>query len=224
MVLGCATLAAVLIVEGCSRRRAVIAPVPMALSEVEGYASLKLTQNGETAKSKFSFILELSRRARVEIHDPLGRTMAVIFIDGREGYFVLGSEKAYWKAAADEIIAKFLGTPLSLSEITGLLCGRWSGKEEDDAVLTGWTLSRDREGRWASGRREALVFQVREFFPDSPVPRRVEFQTLSCQGSLSLLAMEFNKPLAVSVFDFDFLNLYASRSWEYIEKALRQED
>jgi len=223
-VLGCAALAAILLGDGCSRRGAVIAPVPLALSEVEGYASLKLSQNGETAKSKFSFILELSRRARVEIHDPLGRTAAVIFIDDQDGYFILASEKAYWKATADEIIAKFLGTPLSLPEIAGLLCGRWSGKGEGDAALAGWTLNRDGEGRWASGRREALAFKVREFFPNSPVPRRVEFQTLSCQGNLSLLSMEFNKPLAVSVFDLDFLNRYASKSWEYIEKALRHED
>ena len=224
LALGCAVFAAVFIGEGCSRRRAVIAPVPMTLNEVEGYASLKLTQSGETAKSKFSFILELSRRARVEIQDPLGRTAAVIFIDDRDGYFVLASKKVYWKAAADEIISKFLGTPLNLPEIAGLLCGRWSGKGEGDAVLAGWALNRDGQGRWESGRREALAFKVREFFPESPVPRRVEFQTISCQGNLSLLSMEFNKPLSVSVFDLDFLNGYASKSWEYIEKALRHED
>ena len=223
-ILGCAALAALLFAAGCALRPAVIAPVPAALSEIEGYASLKLTQNGETAKSKFSFVLELSRRARVEIQDPLGRTAAILYIDDRDGYFVLASEKAYWKAAADEIIAKFLGTPLSLPEMAGLLCGRWSGKGEGREALTDWNLTRDGEGRWVSGRREALAFTVREFFPNSPVPRRVEFQTLSCRGSLSLLAMEFNKPLAASVFDLDFLNRYASKSWEYIEKALRHED
>lgn len=223
-VLGCAALIAALFGESCVRRRAVIAPVPADLTEIEGYASLKLTQSGETAKSKFSFVLELSRRARVEIHDPLGRSAALIVIDDRDGYFVLPSEKAYWKAAAAEIMAKFLGTPLSLPEVAGLLCGRWSDIGQGETALTGWTLNRDAEGRWISGRKESLAFEVREFFPNSPVPRRVEFQTLSGQGSLSLLAMEFNKPLPSSVFDLDFLNRFASMSWEEIEKARRHED
>lgn len=221
-VLGCAALAAVLLAAGCSLRRAVIAPVPEALSEVEGYASLKLTQNGETAKSKFSFILELDRRARVEIQDPLGRTAALIFIYENEGYFVLGSDKAYWKASGGEIISKFLGTPLGLAEMAGLLCGRWPGPSESDAA--GWVLERDGEGRWASGRRETFAFQVREFFAGSTVPRRVDFQTLTGRGTVQVLAMEFNRPPAASVFDMGFLSGFASKSWEEIERAMRRED
>ena len=223
-VLGCTLFVAALFDGGCSRRRAIIAPVPAILSEVEGYASLKLTQYDQTVKSRFSFILEFYRRARIEIRDPLGRSAAVIFIDDRDGYFVLPSERAYWKAAAAEIIAKFLGTPLSLPEVGGLLCGRWPGIEQEKAAMTGWSLTRDEVGRWASGRKESLVFTVREFFPNSPVPRRVEFQTLSGQGSLSLLAVEFNKPLSDSVFDLSFLNGYASKDWADIEKAWRHDD
>jgi len=223
-VLACAVFAAAFLAEGCSRRRAVIAPVPSVLSEAEGYASLKLTQDGATARSKFSFVLEVARRARVEIQDPLGRSAAVILIDGEEGYFLLPSERAYWKSGAAEIMAKFLGTPLNLSEVAGLLCGRWSGSEPAGAAPAGWTLSRDEEGRWASGRKESLVFQVREFFPDSPVPRRVDFQTPAGRGSLSLLAMEFNRPLPAAAFDLGFAGRYASKSWEDIAKAWRHED
>jgi hypothetical protein len=223
-ILGCAALAFILLGAGCSRRRAFVAPVPAALNEIEGYASLKLAQNGVTSKSKFSFILEPSRRARVEIQDLLGRTVAVIFIEDRDGYFVVVSDKAYWKAAADEIVVKFLGVPLNLPEIAGFLCGRWSGKGEGDSALAGWVLNRDGDGRWASGRRDDLAFKVREFFPNSPVPRRVDFQTLSCQGSLNLLSMGFNKPLAESVFALDFLKSFTSKSWAEIEKALRDEN
>jgi hypothetical protein len=194
------------------------------LSEVEGYASLKLTQNGETAKSKFSFILELDKRARVEIQDPLGRTAAVIFIEDRDGYFVLASEKAYWKAPGGDIISKFLGTSLGLAELAGLLCGRWPEKGQGVASVPEWSLERDEAGRWASGRRETFAFHVREFFAGSAVPRRVDFQTLTGRGTVQVLAMEFNRPLAAAVFDLGFLSGFASKSWEEIERAMRRED
>ena len=221
-VFGCAAMAAALLAPGCLLRRAAIAPVPDALNEIEGYASLKLTQNGETAKSKFSFVLELDKRARVEIQDPLGRTAAVIFIEDNDGYFVLASDKAYWKASGGEIISKFLGTPLGLAEMAGLLCGRWPGPSESDAA--GWILERDGEGRMASGRRETFTFQVREFFAGSPVPRRVDFQTPAGRGTVRVLAMEFNRPPAASVFDLGFLSGFVSKSWDEIEKAMRRED
>jgi outer membrane biogenesis lipoprotein LolB len=209
----------------CRAPLVMIPTVPPSLAEIEGYASLKITRSGETAKSKFAFVLDLPHRAKVEIQDPLGRKAAEILINDRDGYFILSSEKAYWRASPDEIMEKFLGFRLSLREMTGLLCGRWKAETiEDQQVLSAWKFHDDAEGRMAAGWRGNLEFTVLEFFPGSPVPRRLEFRIPDGRGNLGILAMAFNKPLSENAWTMDFMKAYASKTWADIEKMLRHED
>lgn len=209
---------------GCRPPHTLLAPSPEALNEVEGYASLKITRNGETARSKFSFLIERSFRSRVSVADIMGRTVAEIYIGEREAYFVLLREKVYWKGMPDEIIEKFLGYRLSLPEMTGILCGWWTGTSETQQEGEEWTFERDREGRRVGGRRADLEFKVRKFFPGSPVPRQVDFQSISCRGSISILNLNFNNPVAENVFNMVFLKNSSPVRWEEIEKILRRED
>jgi outer membrane biogenesis lipoprotein LolB len=218
-------LAAILVSAGCRAPRANIAPIPAVLNEIEGYASLRVTMSGESARSKFSFVLEPSRRAKVDIQDWLGRTAAEIHIDAGEAYFVLRSKKVYWKALPDEIIEKFLGSRLSLQEMTSLLCGRWKGERMGDRqTLSEWIFNEDDEGRKASGRKGDFEFKVREFFPGSPVPRRLDFQSVDGRGSITVLVMAFNKPVADRLFTKDFLKDFSPKIWEDIEKILKYEN
>lgn len=219
-----AVLATVLLATGCRPPNTLLAPVPEELNEVEGYASLKITKSGETARSKFSFLIERSRRSKVNVTDILGRTIVEISIGERDAYFILPREKVYWKGTPDEIIEKFLGFRLSLPEMTGILCGSWTGAPETQQAFEGWTFEKDREGRRAMGRRADLEFKVRKFFPGSSVPRQVDFQSTPCRGSLFILSINFNKPVAEDLFNMVFLKTHAPKSWEEIEKILRRED
>jgi hypothetical protein len=144
-----AALLAALLLPACRPPRALIGPVPADIREIEGDASLRITRDGRTSRSRFAFVLEPSRRGRVTVTGVLGTAAAEIVFAGPEGYFVLPSEKVYWKAAPEEIVGKFLGFPLSLDEMTGLLCGRWPAGSGGGAPA-GWAL--DRAGPRPAGR------------------------------------------------------------------------
>ena len=193
-------LAALAAVAACRPSRLEVVPVPPEVRSIEGYGSLKVLQTGGSVRSRFSFIIEAGRRGKVEILDALNRTAAEIFLLPDEAYFVLRADKIYWKAGPDEVIEKFLGVRLDLAEVTGLLCGRWSGG------------------------REGLRLEVRETFSGGRVPRRVEFESPASAGTLTLLAVTFNAPAPEGSFALDFLSTHAARTWDEVERILRRED
>lgn len=198
-------------------------PAPAEIREIEGDASLRLTREGRTARSRLDFVLEPSRRGRVTVTGVLGAAAAEIVIAGAEGYFVLPSERAYWKADPEEIVEKLLGFPLSLDEMTGLVCGRWPAGP-DGGPPAGWTFDRDAQGRTATGRKGGLEFAVLEFFPGSEVPKVLEYKDPYGQGRLTIRSIEFNGPAAAGAFDLGFLRGFSARTWEEIRKMLDHED
>jgi hypothetical protein len=174
---------------------------------------LRLTRGGETARSKFSFVVLVPDRARVEVFDALGRAAMEFVVRGNEAFLVLRSEKAYWRGGRDEVVEKFLGFPLSPEEIAGLLTGRWAGPEVQD-----WTLDRDGQGRVSAGSRGDVSFRVAEFFPDG-VPRRLSFRGAGGEGTISLLEIAFDRPNGGPALDF--LRTCASRTWAEMERLIR---
>jgi len=219
-----AALLASLLVFNCRPPRAFLGPVPAEVREIEGDASLKITRNGETSRTRFAFVIEMSRRGRVIVTDFLGGAAAEIVLAGDDGYFVLPSEKVYWKAGPAEIVEKFLGFPLTLDEMAGLICGRWPEGAEDGAPFRRWSFERDGDGRTRAGRKSGLAFTVGEFFPGSQVPRIVDFHDSFGSGRLTVRGIEFNGPGAKTAFRLDFLGLFSSKSWEEIAGILRHED
>jgi len=215
-----ASLSAGLLLAACNPRPRIRGPLPEQIRELEGYASLRITTDGETAKSRFSFVVEPQGRGRVEVLDALNRTAAEILAreDGK-AYLILPRDKVFTEDAPEIIIDRFLGFPLALEEMAALISGRWN-KE----LAERWTLEADSRGRSAAGRRADFAFIVREFFPESPVPRRLDFESGSRRGSLTLLTLSFNQPLRAGLFSADFLKTYAPKSWAEIEKLLRHED
>jgi len=197
--------------------------MPADIREIEGDASLRVTRDGRTSRSRFAFVLEPSRRGRVTVTGAFGAAAAEIVLSGPDGYFVLPSEKVYWKAAPEEIVEKFLGFPLSLDEMSGLICGRWPAGPGGEAPA-GWALDRDGEGRTAAGRKGRLEFAVREFFPGSPVPRVLDYRDPAGQGRLTVRSIEFNGPGASGAFGLDFLRAFSAKSWEEIRRILDHED
>jgi outer membrane biogenesis lipoprotein LolB len=193
--------------------------VPPEVKSVEGYASLNLTEEGTTAKSRFSFIFVLPAQGRIDVKDPLGRDVASLFIEEKESYFVLPGKKIYWGASREEVMAKFLGFALSPQEMASLLTGKLGD-------LDSWDVERDDQNRITHGWRNGLRFEVRQFFSDSRVPRLIAFVHAGASGSLKVLRLSFNQPPNTEAFRLAFLDEkdYSVATWTEIEKWLRHED
>ncbi len=193
-------------------------PLPPQVVSIEGYASLRLTRGGETAKSRFSFIFVLPDKGRIEAYDPLGRTISILFLDMEEGFLVLPSKRVYWRTGREDALAKLFGFDLSPKEITDML----SGKAEE---MNGWDLERDGQGRIVRGRRDLLRFEVRQFFGQSVLPQLLALSRGGEKGSLKIIRLSFNQPLKSAAFELSFLQdeAYKPSTWEEIEKWLRDE-
>jgi hypothetical protein len=209
---------------GCRPFSPVLSPRPTGLRELEGYASLKITINRQTAKSRFSFVVELPHQGRLQVLDMLNRPVYEILVEGEAAYFVLPSKKVYWQGTTDEIFEKFLGFRLSLQEMAGLLSGGWSEGSGKEPAFEGWTFEKDLQGRIVSGNRQDFHFEVRGFDAGSGVPRQLTFKSLQSEGRMSLLSIQFNRPLKSSLFSFVELNDFSSVSWAEIERILKNED
>ena len=210
---GAGLLAVLLGTGGCRVFRPNLRP-PAEIRTIEGYASLRLTRGGETARTKFAFSLTLPDQARIEVFDVLGRSVSVFLIRGDEAYLVLPSEKAYWRGGRDEVIEKFLGFPVRPAEIAGLLTGRWSGE-----AARVWVFERDTRGRAISGIRGGLSFRILEFFPGGDLPRRWSFRNAETEGRVGLLDAAFDRPSAET--STAFLRTFSSKTWVEIERLLR---
>jgi hypothetical protein len=222
-LLGAVVLAA-FVLSGCRPPRVVLGPEPSEIREIEGDASLKIVRSGETSRTRFAFVLEMSRRGRVVVTDFLGGAAAEFVFAGDDGYLVLPTKKVYWKAGPAEIVEKLLGFPLTLDEMAGLICGRWPAGAEDGSLFQRWSFERDGDGRTRAGRKNGLEFTVGEFFPGSRVPRIVDFRDAFGSGRLAVRGIEFNRPGAETAFRLDFLGVFSSKSWEEIAGILRHED
>jgi hypothetical protein len=219
-----AGLSLALSIVGCRPISPVLSPRPAELRELEGYASLKITINEQTAKSKFSFNVALPLQARLQVLDMLNRPLYELIVEGDASYFVLSSKRAYWQGTTDEVFEKFLGFRLSLREMAGLLSGGWGGGREEEPILEGWAFEKDEQGRVVSGEKQDFQFRVREFDAGSRVPRQLTFKSLQSEGRLSLFSIQFNKPLKSGLFSPAALKGFALVSWEEIERILKNED
>ena len=196
-----------------------LTPLPPQVKSIEGYASLRLTREGRTIKSRFSFLFLLPGQGRIDIYDPLGRAVSSLFIEENAALLVLLPKKIYWRAAREEAMSKLLGFSLSPQEMTSIL----SGKLED---LSGWDLDKDAQDRIVRGRRETLRFEVRQFFGASHLPRLLALSSSGDRGSLKILRLNFNQRLKKDAFRPSFLEdkNYSAATWAEIDKWLRHED
>jgi hypothetical protein len=192
---------------------------PAELRDLAGNASLKITGPEGTARSKFSYALALPDRGRVDVLDPLGRTALQFLVEGEEAYLVLPSKRAYGQGSRNDVLEKFLGFPVGLEELAGLLAGRW--EKADGTLLPGWSFERDARGRVSAGSRGDLSFEVPEHFPGNGVPRRLSFRGPSSEGTVTLLPPRFNRGFAP--FSWSFRDRFKLLSWDEVERLLRDE-
>lgn len=216
-----------LFLASCRPSQVLILPPSENIDRIEGYASLRISGEQGSARSKFTFLFQLPHQGRIEVTDILlGRTLYQIIVDGERAAFLVPSKRVYWEGNEEEIINYFLGFRLSLEEMINLLQGRWEerGAEAGEGGEE-WILSRDEKGRILFGQRGSLRFEVREYISGSRFPQVLVFQHSSSSGRLRVLRLSFNTPLKKKdSFSLAFLANYRRVSWEEIERILADEN
>ncbi|HVP90414.1 MAG TPA: hypothetical protein VMS75_04265 [Terriglobales bacterium] len=204
-----------LLLAACARRPPVLVPPASGVEAVAGYAAASV--HGETAdvKGKFAFLFRRPGLGRVEVFDPLGRTVYYIVFTGQTAYLVVPGRKAYAEDRPAAMVARFLGFALGPDEALVLLSGQWP--ESAGVVAAGWALGRDPQGRVIRGERGGLVFEVAGFFPGAGVPRTVTFSRPGASGRLRVLSLEFNPAPRPGAFGTGFLKTFARRPVEELE-------
>ena len=198
-----------------------LSPLPSRIDRIEGHASLAISGDQGTARSKFSFLFQLPDRGRIDVTGALGSVLYRIVIHEGKAYLVVPSKKVYWQGQEEDIIDKFMGFRLSLAEMINLLSGDWSGQEMlRNESLGKWSFTEDQDGRIVSGLREDLWFRIEEFIGDTPFARRLQFKHPLSTGQIKVLSLDLNRPIKPGVFSTEFVKRYQPKTWAEIQELL----
>lgn len=211
----------------CRPSPVILLPLPSKVERIEGYASLRITGDQGSSRSKFSFLFQLPHQGRIEVSNILGRTLYQIIVAEEKAAFIVPSKRVYWQGEEEEIIRYFLGFRLNLYEMINLLSGKWEGEEigyEGEEGIEIWSLAKDERDRIMAGQRGEFRFEVKEFFADTPFARILVFQHPLNRGRLKILRINLNQPLKKGTFSLSVLGKYERKSWAEIEKILADEN
>lgn len=211
----------------CFPSRVSLSPLPSRIESIEGYASIRITGEQESTRSKFSFLFHLPHKGRVEVSNWFGKTLYQIIIVEEDAFFVLPSKRVYWQGEEEEIIQKFLGFRVNLYEMISFLSGQWEKSditEQSKAWMESWDLEKDEKGRVLAGQRGDLFFEVEEFFNDTPFARILNFRHPLSKGHLKTLKINLNRPIKKDAFSIAFLEKFEEKSWAEIEKMFGKND
>lgn len=195
--------------------------LPETIESIQGYASLKTTMEGKSARSRFSFVFSPPSRAWIESTDILHRSLFQIVMTEGESYLVIPSKKVFWKGREQEIMNHLFGFPLNLGEMAAMICGRWEKhlRPMSDADVD-WQLKRDASGRIVSGERDDLSFEIQEFIEKTPVARVFEFFSSGVLGRVKILQIDINAPVRPGLYSSSFTSSFTELSWEQILERL----
>jgi hypothetical protein len=207
----------ILAAAACSPYRILLSPVPDQIEKIEGYARLKITDELGSQHLKFSFLLVLPSVGRIDVSDFMGRSLYQIIISGENAYLTIPSKKVFWQGKEEEVINKFLGFNLNLSELVSLFSGKWPASPAEKNKISSWELKKDKSGRIISGQRGDLLFEVEEFIENTRIARSLIFKHPLNQGRLKFLKMDFNQPGSDPSFFTAFLKNYKKKTWEEIQ-------
>jgi hypothetical protein len=205
----------------CFPSRVSLLPLPSRIESIEGHASIRITGDEESSRSKFSFLFYLPNKGRVEVSNWFGKTLYQIIIVEENAFFVLPSKRVFWQGEEEEIIQRFLGFRVNLYEMISFLSGQWEASgitAQGRAWMESWNLEKDEKGRVLSGQRGELFFEVEEFFDNTPFARILNFHHPLSRGRLKTLQINLNRPIKKDAFSIAFLERFEEKSWAEIEK------
>lgn len=209
----------------CRRSPVLLSPYPDQIETIQGFASIKIKETDSISRSKFSFVFSLPFRARIEAFDFLGRTIYQIIIKDKKAFLLVPSKKIYWQSTEEEIINKFIGCRLSLSEAASFLSGQWDYLKEraEDTNRNSWNIDRNKEGRVIRGKKPGMSFQVNEYIEGTDLIRTVSFENRFQEGQLKILSIEYNDPVKEGLFSFSFINNFQRKTWDEIKEVMSHE-
>lgn len=210
---------AIILLTSCHPSRVFLSPTPSHIERIEGYASLRISTEQDSVRSNFSFLFQLPDQGKFDVSNPFGQTLYQIIITRGEAFLVIPSKKVYWKGEEEEIIIKFFGFQLSLTEMFSLLSGQWPEEEGQSHVERGqetWTFEKDENGRIKAANRGNLRFEMREFFKDTPYARVLEFEHPLSEGRLRILHIGFDQSVKRNMFEIGFMQNFGRKSWAEI--------
>jgi hypothetical protein len=211
--------AGLLLGAACRPGKILQTPLPERIRSIEGYASLRIIEGGESTRSKFAFFLESPNRGRIEVSNFLAGTVYRMIFAERAAFFVVPSRRVFWEGTEEEVLDRFLGFPLSLEEVARLFSGRWPDPQPED-----WALQRDGAGRVVSGARGELRFAVEEFLDGSVLPAGVTFSHSRSRGRLSMLRIAFNVAPRDGTFSLGFRDQFQRKTWDEILELIHDPD
>ncbi len=202
-----------------------LAPPPAHVTTLDGFGSLSLRGAGGSLRGRFSFLLVLPDKGRIEVLDPFGRTRAVLIFGERAATMLFPSRKAYWAGPEEELMQSFLGFGLSARDLAGLIGGQWAAAGTTEGPEGGgWAFERDRDGRVQAGTKDGFRFEVEEFFGKTSVPRSVGISRSGEPGRLRVLQVRFNRPARDEAFGLPGLEGLSRKTWPEMEDLLRDEN
>lgn len=202
-----------------------LSPPPARVQTIDGFGSLSLRGAGGSLRGRFSFLLSLPDKGRIEILDPFGRARSVLIFREQAAYMLLPSRKSYWTGPEEELMENFLGFGLTAGELAGLIGGQWAaGGTTEGPEGAGWEFERDRDGRVLAGAKDGFRFEVEEFYGKTSVPRSVGISRAGEPGRLRVLQVRFNRPPRGDAFGLSVLDGLDRRTWEEMEALLRDEN
>ncbi|MBD3413309.1 MAG: hypothetical protein GF421_02630 [Candidatus Aminicenantes bacterium] len=210
----------------CRPSPVLLSPFPEKIRTVQGFASLKITGDQGFSRSKFSFLFQLPDKGRIEVFDFLGRTLYQIVIKETQAFLVVPSKRIYWQSNQKDIIDKFIGFRLDMTEVASFLSGQWSelenkrGGQDKDF----WIIQRDIKGRVTQGKKQGMRFQVIEHIEDTALIRSLRFHNRFQTGKLNILSIDFNNPAKKDFFSLSFVDGFERKSWEEIRTMMDHED
>ena len=182
--------------------------VPSLIENFEGYAKINI-KNSNILKSKIAFLFS-GEYGRIDILTPFGNTKAQILIFSDISYLAIPEKKVYWEGSTVEIMKVFLGFYLNIEEIKALLIGKW------DENLKGWKFFRDKDNRVIGGKRENIIFEIKEFYEDTSLPRIINFSCNEGDGKIKILKINFNQSIRPGAFSKFFLKHYEKKTLDEI--------
>lgn len=216
----------ILFLSNCRPASIILSPLPHHIESVEGYASIKITGEENHTRARFSFILDSSRKGKIQVSNVMGKTLFQILIDKNQSFFVLPSKRAYWRGKEKEIMSKFLGFEMSLLELESFLTGRWERRMKKNSTskeIKKWKLFTDEQGRAVRGEKGNLCFEVKEFLNDTSIARIFYFYYYKNEYRLKIIQIDFNQPVKKDVFSLDYLKGYEQKSWAELEKLIEND-
>ncbi len=210
------------LISSCVSQKVFLAPSLDQVEEIEGFASLRVSTNQKTTRSRVSFLFLLPASGRIEVLDPLGQVHYQLFFVNDNAYFVVPAKKVYWQGQEEEIMDKLFGFHLSLSDVVGLMSGHWSnpGEKKGQTGMDSWTFLKNKKGFIQSGQRREFKFTVEGFFGQTPWVQEVLFIHPHTEGKLKILDVHFNQPISDMAFATSFSLRYSKKTWEEIRELL----